>query len=64
MIAEGKADIYYQQNPTMEWDITAGHAILESAGGSLFIGATPEKVFLYNKKNLRNSEFLALGSNY
>ena len=34
MIAEGTADIYPRHGPTMEWDIAAGHAVLEAAGGT------------------------------
>ena len=33
MIAEGKADIYYRFNPTMEWDTAAMQCIVEEAGG-------------------------------
>ena len=32
-IAEGAADIYPRHGPTMEWDIAAGQAVLEAAGG-------------------------------
>ena len=35
LIAQGDADIYPRHGPTMEWDIAAGHALLEAAGGSL-----------------------------
>jgi 3'(2'), 5'-bisphosphate nucleotidase len=34
-IAEGEADIYPRLAPTHEWDIAAGHAILEAAGGAV-----------------------------
>lgn len=60
MVAEGKADMYYRHGPTMEWDIGAGQAILEAAGGKVFIG-TSEKPFTYNKENLLNGSFLCLG---
>jgi 3'(2'), 5'-bisphosphate nucleotidase len=60
MVAEGKADIYYRHGPTMEWDIGAGQAILEAAGGKVFI-ETSEKPFIYNKENLLNGSFLCLG---
>lgn len=61
MVAEGSADIYYRHGPTMEWDIAAGHAVLESAGGRLFMGSTLENPFTYNKENLLNSSFIAVG---
>jgi 3'(2'), 5'-bisphosphate nucleotidase len=32
-IAEGSADIYPRTGPTSEWDIAAGQAVLEAAGG-------------------------------
>jgi 3'(2'), 5'-bisphosphate nucleotidase len=32
-IAEGSADVYPRTGPTSEWDIAAGQAVLEAAGG-------------------------------
>ncbi len=32
-IAEGGADIYPRLSPTCEWDVGAGHALVEAAGG-------------------------------
>ena len=60
MVAEGKADLYYRHGPTMEWDIGAGQAILEAAGGKVFI-ETSENPFRYNKENLLNGSFLCIG---
>ncbi len=60
MVAEGKADVYYRHGPTMEWDIGAGQAILEAAGGKVFIETT-ENPFRYNKENLLNGSFLCVG---
>ncbi len=60
MVAEGKADVYYRHGPTMEWDIGAGQAILEAAGGKVFI-ETSDKPFVYNKENLLNGSFICLG---
>ncbi len=60
MVAEGKADVYYRHGPTMEWDIGAGQAILEAAGGKVFI-ETSDKPFVYNKEKLLNGSFLCLG---
>jgi len=60
-LAEGAADIYPRQGPTMEWDIAAGHAVLAAAGGSLL---TPEGgPFLYGKADagFRNGWFVARG---
>ena len=56
-LAEGKADIYPRFGPTMEWDIAAGHAILQAAGGTL---VTPEgQPFTYGKKDFLNGNFIA-----
>jgi 3'(2'), 5'-bisphosphate nucleotidase len=60
-IAEGAADIYPRHGPTMEWDIAAGHAVLEAAGGSL---TTPEgEPFAYGKAQdgFKNGWFVARG---
>ena len=60
-IAEGSADIYPRHGPTMEWDIAAGHAILEAAGGTVL---TPEgEAFSYGKADagFRNGFFVARG---
>jgi 3'(2'), 5'-bisphosphate nucleotidase len=60
-IAEGAADIYPRHGPTMEWDIAAGHAVLEAAGGRL---TTPEgQPFGYGKasEGFRNGWFVARG---
>jgi 3'(2'), 5'-bisphosphate nucleotidase len=60
-IAEGAADVYPRHGPTMEWDIAAGHAVLEAAGGRL---TTPEgEPFGYGKasEGFRNGWFVARG---
>jgi 3'(2'), 5'-bisphosphate nucleotidase len=60
-IAEGTADIYPRHGATMEWDIAAGHAVLEAAGGRL---TTPEgRPFVYGKVDagFRNGWFVARG---
>tara|TARA_Y100000590_G_scaffold335764_1_gene382238 strand:- start:95 stop:889 length:795 start_codon:yes stop_codon:yes gene_type:complete len=62
-IAEGKADIYLRFGPTSEWDIAAGHIILEEAGG--FLNDINGKEILYNtKESLINPEFIASNNNY
>ena len=45
VLAAGEADIYAAKARAWEWDIAAGHAILEHAGG--FITTHDEKKFLY-----------------
>ncbi len=61
MVAEGKADIYYRHGPTMEWDTAAGHAVVRSAGGEVYIGSSKIEPFTYNKENLLNGSFLVTG---
>ena len=34
-VAEGLADIYCRMGPTYQWDIAAGQAVAEAAGGAL-----------------------------
>ncbi|MCL4148758.1 UNVERIFIED_CONTAM: hypothetical protein GTU68_052236 [Idotea baltica] len=59
VVAEGNADIYPRFGPTMEWDIAAGHAILNAAGGSV---TNPDgSAFKYNKADFRNGPFIAKG---
>jgi 3'(2'), 5'-bisphosphate nucleotidase len=61
-IAEGAADIYPRHGTTMEWDIAAGHAVLEAAGGRL---ASPQgEAFAYGKasEGFKNGWFVARGA--
>ena len=60
-IAEGSADIYPRHGPTMEWDIAAGHAVLEAAGGSVL--TLEGQSFAYGKAcdGFRNGWFVARG---
>ena len=57
ILASGEADIYAAKARAYEWDIAAGHAILEHAGG--FITTHEEKEFLYGKKNYKNLPIIA-----
>ena len=57
IMAAGEADIYAAKARAFEWDIAAGHAILEHAGG--LITTFDEKKFLYGKKNFKNLAILA-----
>ena len=58
-LAENKASIYPRFAPTMEWDIAAGQAILETLGG-IVIHAEDYTPLRYNKPNLKNPYFIAL----
>ena len=57
VLAAGEADIYAAQARAWEWDIAAGHAILEHAGG--YITTHEEKKFLYGKENYKNLSIIA-----
>ena len=61
LIADGGADIYPRLAPTMEWDTAAAHAILKYAGGTL-TDLNTNKEMIYNRKNLKNSNFVANSS--
>ena len=57
ILASGEADIYAANARAYEWDIAAGHTILEHAGGSI---TTQEgKSILYGKKNYKNLGIVA-----
>ena len=58
LIAKGEADIYPRFGPTSEWDIAAGHIILNEAGGKVL--TLENREINYNEKeNLLNPEFIA-----
>ena len=57
VLAAGEADIYAAKARAREWDIAAGHAILEHAGG--LITAHDGKKFLYGKENYKNLPIIA-----
>ena len=61
MIAEGQAHLYPRIAPTMEWDTAAAQAILEEAGGRV-IDFEFSKPLEYNKENLLNPHFVAMGN--
>jgi len=58
LIAEGGIDIYPRFSPSMEWDIAAGHAIIEGAGFKIY-EIKNKNPLIYNKKDLRNPPFIA-----
>ncbi len=57
MLAEGLGHLYPRTGPTMEWDVAAGHALVQGAGGTLT--ALDGEPFAYNKPSLINGSFLA-----
>jgi 3'(2'), 5'-bisphosphate nucleotidase len=58
-VAEGSADFYPRLSPTMEWDTAAGDAVLRAAGGRVL--DLEGRPLTYNKEDLRNPSFVALG---
>ena len=61
VIATGEFDGYVAEPRACEWDIAAGHAILEGAGGIVtdFNG----KEILYGKENFKNPSLILKRSN-
>ncbi|HZG00911.1 MAG TPA: 3'(2'),5'-bisphosphate nucleotidase CysQ [Chitinophagales bacterium] len=60
LIAEGKAHMYFRYGPTSEWDTAAGHALLRAVGGDV-MGIESRASLAYNKEQLLNPAFAALG---
>ena len=56
IIAAGEADIYAARARAYEWDIAAGHAIVEHAGGS--VTTLGGKKIHYGKENYKNPAIL------
>jgi len=61
VIAAGEFDLYVAEPRACEWDIAAGHAILEHSGGSLtdFDG----NKILYGKPDFKNPSLILKGKN-
>ncbi len=59
LVAAGEADLYPRLGTTMEWDVAAGHAVLEAAGGA--IETVEGAAFTYGKPAFRNPHFVARG---
>ncbi len=61
VVAAGEYDGYVAEPRAYEWDIAAGHAILEHSGGSVtdFDG----NKILYGKKNLKNPSIILKNKN-
>lgn len=54
MVAEGKADVYYRFNPTMEWDTAAMQCIAEEAGA--IFRQMDGSAMTYNRKDSLNGK--------
>ena len=60
-MAEGAADIYPRLSAISEWDIAAGHAILEAAGGLVADSRGQPLRFGQRKGDFAVPEFIAWG---
>ncbi|MDX1529282.1 MAG: inositol monophosphatase family protein, partial [Gammaproteobacteria bacterium] len=58
-VAEGAADLYPRLGRTMEWDVAAGHAIVNAAGGS--VTTVDDQPFTYGKPDFANPYFVVRG---
>jgi|TARA_B110001452_G_scaffold257708_1_gene252157 3'(2'), 5'-bisphosphate nucleotidase len=59
VLAAGEADIYAATARAFEWDIAAGHAILEHSGG--IVTNHKHENFLYGKEDYKNPNIIAIG---
>jgi 3'(2'), 5'-bisphosphate nucleotidase len=59
LVAEGKADLYPRDLPTMEWDTGAAQCVVEQAGGRVF--DLQGQRLIYNKPSLRNPAIVTIG---
>ena len=61
LVADGSADLYPRLGPTSEWDIAAGQAVIEAAGGQVVDLTTGEALRYNARPTLLNPDFLAYG---
>ncbi len=59
LVAEGRADIYLRDLPTMEWDTAAAQCVVETAGGS--VCSLDGRPLRYGKPDLRNPAVITIG---
>jgi 3'(2'), 5'-bisphosphate nucleotidase len=59
LVADGRADLYFRDGPTMPWDTAAAHGVLRAAGGEVLdLNGAPLR---YLTPRLVNPHFVALG---
>lgn len=59
LVAEGKADVYLRDLPTMEWDTAAAQCVVEAAGGAVLeLSGLP---LPYGKPGLKNPALMTVG---
>lgn len=59
LLAEGSADVYPRFSPCCEWDVGAGQALLEAAGGRL-VGLDGEPLRYNRRDSLYSPHFVAM----
>ena len=59
LVAEGKADLYLRDLPTMEWDTAAAQCIVEAAGGGVY--SLKGEPLRYGKSGLKNPAIMTVG---
>jgi 3'(2'), 5'-bisphosphate nucleotidase len=59
LVAEGKADLYLRDLPTMEWDTAAAQCIVEAAGGGVY--SLDGETLRYGKPGLKNPAIMTVG---
>lgn len=59
LVAEGQADIYLRDVPTMEWDTAAAQCVVEAAGGS--VCTLDGQPLRYGKPGLKNPTIITIG---
>jgi len=59
LVAEGSADLYLRDVPTMEWDTAAAQCIVEVAGGQ--VCTLDGKRLRYGKAGLKNGTIITVG---
>ena len=60
MVAANQADFVGSLQPKNEWDICAGHCLINESGGKLV--TTENKEIVYNKKNTLTKPGLIAGN--
>jgi 3'(2'), 5'-bisphosphate nucleotidase len=61
LVADGSADLYPRLGPTSEWDIAAGQAVIEAAGGQVVRLSDGQALSYNSKESLLNPDFMAYG---
>ena len=61
VVATGEFDLYVAEPRACEWDIAAGHAILQQAGGK--VTDFNDNEILYGKEDFKNSSIILRSKN-